>query len=242
MNLVDAHCHLANLAEIIPLAPILDEAEQSGITRFASSALRKSEVAYHLTNPDGRIVFSAGIHPNFAECDLDLPFLKVLCQNKSIWAIGEIGLDKGNPELAVQRKVFSEQLNLAMEYRLPVVLHIVGHTSEAYQTLKQYPLVYLVHGYAGSEEGFRELTKLDSFFTISSRILKEDKQELLLAMLRSGRYLFETDITQYYVQENESNPLLRLWELISRCAELSKINQEDLIQRQGINARKLLPQ
>ncbi len=242
MSLFDAHCHLANLAEIVTLAPILDEAEQSGITRFASSALRKSEVAYHLSQPDSRIIFSAGIHPNFPECDLDLSTLKALCQNKSIWAIGEIGLDKGNPELALQRKLFSQQLDLAMEFRLPVVLHIVGHISEAYQTLKQYPLKYLVHGYAGSDEGFRELAKLDSLFTISSRIVKEDKLDLLMAILQSARYLFETDITQYYVHEGESNPLLRMVQLVSRCAELSGISKEELIKRQEINARKLFPQ
>ncbi len=239
MNIIDAHCHLANLAEITALEPLLDEAEAKGITRFVSSALRKSEVAWHMQHPDSRIIFSAGIHPNFDECDLDMKDLKKLCDEKSIWAIGEIGLDNGNPEIAVQRKEFVQQLELAADYRLPVVLHIVGHQEEAYKTLKQYPLPYLIHGYAGSTEGFSQLKKLDAVFTLSSRIMKEEKQDLLTDMLKHKRILFETDITQYYVHEGEHNPLLRLLDLLKKCSALSGISMPDLLALQDVSARFL---
>ncbi|PKN73328.1 MAG: TatD family deoxyribonuclease [Candidatus Cloacimonetes bacterium HGW-Cloacimonetes-3] len=239
MSIIDAHCHLANLADITALEPLLDEAEAKGITRFVSSALRKSEVAWHLQHPDSRIIFSAGIHPNFDECDLDMKDLKKLCDEKSIWAIGEIGLDNGNPEIAVQRKEFVQQLELAADYRLPVVLHIVGHQEEAYKTLKQYPLPYLVHGYAGSTEGFLQLKRLEAVFSISSRILKEEKLDLLTAMLNHKRILFETDITQYYVHEGESNPLLRLIDVVEKCSALSGISVPRLLGMQAVSARFL---
>jgi TatD DNase family protein len=241
MRFIDAHCHLANLAEILPLTPLLDEAEQQGIFRFVSSALRKGEVSWYKANPDPRILFSAGIHPNFELCDLDLKTINDLCAEKSIWAIGEIGLDNGNPELAWQRMMFKSQLDLAGDYRLPVVLHIVGHQSEAYQTLKQYPLKYLVHGYAGSEEGFRQLSRLDTAFTISERVLAPDKLELLTAMLKHKRILFETDITQYYVHKGESNPLLRLLSVVAKCSELSGLSVDNLLAMQNASAKWLLP-
>ncbi|MDD2227965.1 MAG: TatD family hydrolase [Candidatus Cloacimonetes bacterium] len=241
MSLIDAHCHLANLAEILDIAPLLAEAEAKGISRFISAVLRKSEIAWHLQHPDPRIIYSAGIHPNFDACDLNLHDIKELCDNKSIWAIGEIGLDNGNPEIAVQRKELVQQLDLAADYRLPVVLHIVGHHEEAYKTLKQYPLHYLVHGYAGSAEGFVQLRRLDAVFTISSRILKNDKLDLLTAILNHKRFLFETDITQYYVQKDEQNPLLRLLDVVQKCSELSGISVEKLVAMQSVNARKLFP-
>ena len=241
MKLIDAHCHLANLAETFDLPPLLDEAEAKGITRFVSAVLRKSEIAWHLQHPDPRILFSAGIHPNFDACDLSITDIKELCEAKSIWAIGEIGLDNGNPEIAVQRKELIQQLDLAADYRLPVVLHIVGHHEEAYKTLKQYPLPYLVHGYAGSTEGFTQLKRLNAIFTISSRILKEDKIALLTAMLNHQRFLFETDITQYYVHPDEQNPLLRLLDVIQQCSALSGISVDNLVAMQSLNARKLFP-
>lgn len=239
MNLLDAHCHLANLADVMNVNLLLDEAEANGITRFASSALRKCEVEWYLSHPDQRIAFSAGIHPNFDECDLELADIVRLCEQKQIWAIGEIGLDNGNPEIALQRKQFSQQLDLASDFRLPVVLHIVGHHSEAYDTLKKYPLKYLIHGYAGSREGYNQLKRLNAHFTISSRIMKEDKIDLLKAMLTDKRFLFETDITQYYIKEAEPNPLLRLNQLIETCSSSSGISVERLTAIQQQNAKAL---
>lgn len=241
MKIIDAHCHLANLAQVMPLQALLSEAESSGISRFVSSVLRNSELSWHQQNPDPRIIYSAGIHPNFDECDLDIKGIRELCTSGSIWAIGEIGLDNGNPDLAWQRMVFKAQLELACEFHLPVVLHIVGHQSEAYQSLKEYPLPYLVHGYAGSVEGFKQLARLNAVFTISSRILKDDKRDLLQAMLVQQRVMFETDITQYYVHEGESNPLLRLHTVLSECAEISGISVDKLLSLQNISARKILP-
>jgi TatD DNase family protein len=236
MTLIDAHCHLANLAELMPLEPLLKEASQRGIGYYLSSVLRKSEAEWHDENPNPRIIYSAGIHPNFDECDLDLDFLTALCEQKKLWAIGEIGLDRNNADIAWQKDVLIKQLELAQHYNLPVVLHIVGMQNEAYSILKNYPLRYLVHGYAGSVEGFHELARLKSLYTISSRILKPDKGKLLQAMLESGNYLFETDITQYYVKPGESNPLLRLLDVLSACSELGGISRNELIETQYRNA------
>lgn len=134
---------------------------------------------------------------------------------------------------------FVEQLELARDYSLPVVLHIVGHQQEAYESLRKHPLRYLMHGYAGSVEAFRNFTRLDCYFTISERILRDDKRDLLMAMLESGRYLFETDITRYYVHEGEQNPLLRLLHVIARSAEISGRDADRLITTQAMNYHKL---
>ena len=63
--LIDAHCHLANLAETMPLPALLEEASNKGIKRFLSSALRSSELDFYQNLNDPRVKFSAGIHPNF---------------------------------------------------------------------------------------------------------------------------------------------------------------------------------
>ncbi|HNZ08045.1 MAG TPA: TatD family hydrolase [Candidatus Cloacimonadota bacterium] len=238
--LIDAHCHLANLNDLMPLRPLLEEAARNRITSFLSSALRKQEVAFYKELSDPRVRFSAGIHPNFDECDLELSDIIELCDHKDIWAVGEIGLDRNGPDLEFQKDMFQAQLELSAQYQLPVVLHIVGHQQEAWELLKQYPLRYLVHGYAGSVEGYRLLASEDSRFTISARILRPDKLELLNAVLADGRYLFETDITQYYVHEGEANPLLRLLEVLEQTAAISEVAKEVLIQTQEFNYQYLI--
>ncbi|HNQ43539.1 MAG TPA: TatD family deoxyribonuclease, partial [Candidatus Cloacimonadota bacterium] len=81
--------------------------------------------------------------------------------------------------------------------------------------------------------------KLDSYFTISERIMQEDKRDLLKEMLKSRRFLFETDITQYYVSDGEVNPLLRLESLIRQVAELFKLDPAILQRLQAANYQLL---
>ena len=237
--LIDAHCHLANLAETMSLPGLLEEASNKGIKRFLSSALRRSELDFYQNLNDPRVKFGAGIHPNFPVCDLALDDLEALCASLQVWAIGEIGLDRYNKDLDSQRRILIDQLQLAEKYGLPVVLHIVGHQQLAWEVLRQYPLRYLVHGYAGSVEGFRLLARLDSWFTVSSRILRADKAALFKAMLEHGRYLFETDITQYYVHPGEKNPLLRLLDVFEPSVKLSGRDRAELAETQLRNYREL---
>lgn len=242
MNICDAHCHLANLAEIMPLPPLLDEAAEQNITHFLSSALNKSELEYYQDLSETyryRILYSAGIHPFFEACDLEFADLEELCMRDLIWAIGEIGLDRANPEYALMESIFVRQLDLAMDYRLPVVLHIVGHQQQAFDILRSYPLKFLIHGYAGSLQAFQTFTRLDSYFTISRRILREDKRDLLRAMLRSKRFLFESDIAQYYVKEGEENPLLRVKTVLMEVAEIFNIDPDILLAMQSANYQLL---
>lgn len=61
-------------------------------------------------------------------------------------------MDRYGKDIERQKQLLSQQLELANQYQLPVVLHIVGYQQQAYELLKPYPLLYLVHGYAGSRK------------------------------------------------------------------------------------------
>lgn len=240
MNWIDAHCHLANLASTFPLEPALKEAQDKGIKGFLSNALTKAELKWYEANAARYgISYSAGIHPHFAPCDLEYEDIELLCQEQRIWALGEIGLDRMNKDFNCMREGFIRQLELATEYTLPVVLHIVGHQQAAYEILREYPLRYLIHGYAGSTEAFRLFLKLDACFTLSERLLKKDKALLLSEMLASKRYLLETDITRYYVKPEEVNPLLRLIDLAKIISQRYTIDICELKAIQYDNYLKL---
>lgn len=240
IKLIDAHCHLANLSRLCSLEPLLEEAAEHGISHFLSSALTRAEIRYYQDHPHPGLLFSAGIHPNYDECDLSLDDITRLCAQGQIWALGEIGLDRNGPEIARQEDSLIQQLELAAAHSLPVVLHIVGHQQRAFEILRRFPLRYLVHGYAGSLEGFRLLAGLDSYFTVSGRILKPDKLALLQEMVAGGRYLAETDITRHYVKKRESNPLLRLLEVVSRASELCGLDETEFIRVQAASYHALM--
>jgi len=96
-------------------------------------------------------------------------------------------------------------------------------------------LVYLVHGYAGSLEGYRILSRLNSYFTISERILRPDKYNLLQEMVKDKRYLLETDITKDYVLPGEHNPLLRLVDVFEQVQKQCRVDAEEILTTQYEN-------
>lgn len=239
--LIDAHCHLANLSSKYQLRWLLDEAQIYGIDGYLSNALSNEEVRIYQDLRDPRIKFSAGVHPHYEPCTLKTDDIIRLAEQKQIWAVGEIGLDRNGPPLPQQQALFEEQLQIASDFRLPVVLHIVGYQTEAWQIMRKYPLRYLLHGYAGSLPAFELFARCEKlWYTISERVLRLDKTELLQAMIDSGKYLLETDITAQYVSKNELNPLLRLVVLSSRVEQFAGISNSELLEVQAANYRQLL--
>jgi TatD DNase family protein len=230
--LIDAHCHLANLHTAIPVPPIVDQAVRCGITKFFTTALTRSEAALQYEWQDPRLILGAGIHPNFDECDLNLEDIRKLCKENLIDAVGEIGYDRKGADLDTQLNLLKAQLDIAAEFDLPVVLHLVGLPQPVIDLLIKFPLRYLVHGFAGKVTQYEQLTLLNTWFTISARILNKDKSDLLKVILEGKRYLFETDITRYYVFPGESNPLLRMNDLVAETSQLSRIPVQVLEQVQ----------
>ncbi|HBA04147.1 MAG TPA: hydrolase TatD, partial [Clostridium sp.] len=61
---------------------------------------------------------------------------------KKIVAIGEIGLDyywEENPSKEVQKKVFREQMAIAKEFNLPVIIHDRDAHGDTLEILKEFP-------------------------------------------------------------------------------------------------------
>jgi len=232
MYLIDAHCHFANLAKHPNSATWLNEARNNGIGKIISNALSQEEVFWHQKHPQSEIVWHAGIHPHYQDCDLDIDMLRKLCEESNICALGECGMDRNNKDLKRQIHILKAQVDLAVEYHLPLVLHIVGHPDIVAKLIMDRGLKCLIHGFAGSLESYRLLSSTGAAFTISSRICKADKHKLLTAMLKDERYCFETDITSFYVANDIDNPFLELHKIMEFCSRHRGISELELMQQQ----------
>jgi len=133
--LFDTHCHLTDprLAEDRPA--VLARAAAAGVSRILSVSVDLDDAEAIQTFADGlRVWGSAGVHPGSALTwnHQSADRLRRLCVTPSVAAIGEIGLDflydETHPEYPgaprpVQEAVFEEQLALAAELGLPVIIH-----------------------------------------------------------------------------------------------------------------------
>jgi TatD DNase family protein len=129
-TLVDSHCHL-NFDRFDSDRPaVLERAQQAGVGRVLNPGidLATSQAALDLAERYTAVFAAVGVHPNDALSweDGTLDELCTLAMQPKVVAIGEIGLDyyweKTPHEL--QQRIFHQQLQLAAEAGLPVVVHV----------------------------------------------------------------------------------------------------------------------
>jgi len=135
---VDTHCHLDAGEFGDRSASLADEAAQAGVRVIVIPAVARvnfAEVA-QLAHRVGNAVYALGIHPLYVPTasEADLAILRAAVGSAMadplFVGIGEIGLDffvpalKEAPLREKQEFFFAEQLKLAREFDLPVLLHV----------------------------------------------------------------------------------------------------------------------
>lgn len=125
-----------------------------------------SRMAVKLAHDWPFLYAAVGYHPencgSFAPAELDI--LRDLAMDPRVVAIGEIGLDyywEENPPREFQQRVFREQLDLARELDMPVIVHDREAHGDCLSIVKEFPQVRGVfHCFSGSAEMARELVGL----------------------------------------------------------------------------------
>lgn len=162
--------------------------------------LSNCETSYQLSQQYDFIYATAGIHPHAAEDVHGTDYLQKLAgylSHDKVVAIGEIGLDYHydfSPR-DIQRAVFEEQLILAKELDVPVVIHSREATEDTMVLLKKYRPKGVVHCFSGSAETAAEVLKLGMYIGFTGAVTFKNANKLLLAAesVPLDRLLIETD-------------------------------------------------
>lgn len=126
--IIETHCHLDYL-EPDALDLELSEARDVGIERIVTIAVSPSnlETVRRIAAGSDAIYCTQGVHPHEAESYTAAVGAEIRTHavHPKVVAIGEIGLDYhyDHADRAVQRRVFAEQLKIAIDLGLPVVIH-----------------------------------------------------------------------------------------------------------------------
>ena len=141
MRLVDSHCHLDDEQFDADREEVIERAREAGVEQMLAIGTGKGppdlEAGIRLADAYEFIWASVGVHPHdAAKADQGtMATLRELLRHEKVVAVGEIGLDYHydfSPR-EVQRRVFVEQLEIAAEARLPVIIH----TREAWEDTMQ---------------------------------------------------------------------------------------------------------
>lgn len=199
--MIDTHCHFEK-EDYDHIEEILIKCKDKGIDKIIVSGydLESSKDAVMLANKYKEIYATVGFLPEILEREEsnNIEELERLIQNEKVIGIGEIGLDyhwyKDNKE--AQKKLFILQIELAIKYNKPIVIHCREAIQDCYDIMKNYKdLRGTMHCYSGSIEMAKEIIKLGFYISIggvstfkNSKTIKDVIKEIPLEYI-----LLETD-------------------------------------------------
>ena len=197
MKLFDSHAHLDderfNEDREVLISQIHEEIE--GFVS-AGYSLEGSKKAVELSKKYEYIYATCGISPN------DIPQTEEEnIENKKIVAIGEIGLDyyweKDEDKRILQRKAFIEQIKLANEFNLPIVIHTREAVMDTLDILKKNKVYKkgVFHCCPLNRELVKEGLKLGFYISFAGPVTFKNSKNAneIISMVPNDRILIETD-------------------------------------------------
>ena len=142
--LIDSHCHFDFNVFDADRAAILARCEQLGISNIIVPGVtaKRWDNLLSLTQGSSQLHNALGLHPMFMaeHTAADISQLNDYVARFNPIAIGEIGLDfyLEHHDKASQTALFEQQLELAVKFNLPVILHVRKAHDAVIQLLKKH--------------------------------------------------------------------------------------------------------
>ncbi|MFC1892952.1 TatD family hydrolase [Chloroflexota bacterium] len=255
--LIDSHAHIYMPVFDKDRDQVLARAREKGVGAIVNVGvdLESSRTSLKMAQDYPEVFATVGFHPNdtlrIAEGDLEL--LAELSQRDKVVAIGEIGLDfyrKTSPHRR-QREVFREQLGLAAELALPVVIHCRNAHNEVLDILtgwvKSRPSSFagrgevgVMHCFSGDVELARRYIELGFLVSLSGPVTypSASDQVEVARELPLGKLMVETDspflAPQLYRGQRNEPSYVSL--VVDRIAQLRGVTVEVVAQATMQNA------
>ena len=170
--LIDTHNHLDYPDFDVARPALLAECARLGVVRQVLIGVERSQwpQLWRVATANAGLHAAPGLHPLYLQRhqEADIEALRAFCLERRsdprLCALGEIGLDYfiEAPDKARQAWFFEQQVRLAMELELPVLLHVRRAHADVVRILKRLkpPRAGIAHAFSGSFEEAREYLRL----------------------------------------------------------------------------------
>ena len=160
--MIDTHVHLNDEKFNDILDEVILSARSNCINRMfvIGYDYQSSKKAIEIANKYENIYAIVGLHPSEVdkETDLELSWLHEMLKEDKVIGIGEIGIDlyysKEYKDLQIE--FFKKQLEMSLQYNLPVSIHTRDAIELTYNILSEKKYNGIVHCYSGSLEMARK--------------------------------------------------------------------------------------
>ena len=252
MKLIDTHAHLYASEFDADRDQMISRAIEQGVEQFylpnidsgSIQAMFRLEETY-----PGRCFAMMGLHPCSVKDDYrnELAIVRQWLERRTFCAIGEIGLDFywDLTHVEEQKSAFLTQVEWALEFDLPIVIHSRQSMDEILallQPIKNPRLRGIFHCFGGSPEQAQAAIELGFLLGIGGVLTyKKAGLDIVLADIDLKHLVLETDApyltpVPHRGKRNES-AYLRL--VAGRLSEVKGLSLEEIARQTSANAEKL---
>jgi TatD DNase family protein len=250
--ITDTHTHLYSdqLREDLP--QLIDTAVQSGVSRFFMPNIDSSSIDAMLALEKqfpGKCFSMMGLHPcSVNEKWIDeMKFVEDWLSRRSFCAVGEIGIDLywDKTFIEEQKIVFNRQIELANQYKLPVVIHTRDSfdiTIGLLSKLKKEEPCGIFHCFTGNADQAKQVIDMGFYLGIGGVVtFKNGGLDQVLPQTDLKHIVLETDApylapVPYRGKRNEPVYIVKVAEKI---AELKNITVEEVARITTENAKRI---
>lgn len=243
----DTHAHYDDDVFSLDFDDLVFSLKQAGVGGIITCGcnLQSSLKALELADKYDIIYAAVGIHPGNIEDGDSIEDIKPLLSHKKCVAVGEIGLDyywRQDNKLE-QIELFKNQLNLANEYNLPVLVHDREAHAHTLEILKQYKPKGVVHAFSGSVEMAREIVGLGMYLGVGGVLTFKNAKALpsVVSHTPIDKILLETD-APYLAPEpfrGKTNHSAFIKYTAEKLAEIKGISTDEVLDLTFKNAKIL---
>ncbi len=246
---IDSHCHLfdekfnndrneiiqSSLEKLDGLVIIIEEP-----FNFTPSSLIKHP----------QIKYAVGYHPYYSESVSpdSLEKLTLFLKEGFVCAIGEIGLDYFHCKISkeIQKKAFIQQIEFALQYNLPIVIHSRNAEKDTYEILSEYyqSISHIVlHCYGGNTKMIDSFLCLNCYISFAGNVTYPKAIDLQTCAKKVplSSLLIETDAPYLAPQPVRGKRCIPEYVLYTakKIAELKNTDINDIIIHTRQNTKRI---
>ena len=250
--MIDTHCHLYAEGLLSEIDLVMERAGRVGVNKFYLPAIDSSTHGAMMKLEErfnGKCFSMIGLHPCSVKENYinELEIIIQLLKQRSFAAIGETGLDfywdtsfKKEQFLALE-----QQIELALEYELPLILHTRNAMQEAINIIKNYSTTNLrgiFHCFGGTATEADQIIETGFLLGIGGVVTyKKSGLAEVLKNIDLVNIVLETDApylppVPYRGKRNESSYII---EVAKKLAEIKNVSLDEVERMTNLNAEKI---
>lgn len=254
MGIVDTHIHLYGEAFDDDRTDLIEKAKAEGVSHFFLPAIDSTYTdrmkALQKGHPQ-EVFLMSGLHPTHVnenyKSELDHVYKELTQSSEDYVAVGEIGIDLYWDKTFVKEQTlsFETQINWALSFDLPIVIHCRAAFDEIFEVLESYrskPLYGIFHCFSGSLAQAQKAIDLGFKLGIGGVVtFKNGKIDQFLNQLDLESLVLETDAPYLapspYRGKRNIPSYINL--VADKVAELYNIPREQVIEKTAATALAL---